>query len=129
MAKKFILLDKQVGVRLREARLRAGFTQKQAAEVFGADSNTLLTRWESLTDEPQIGALISLAKAYGVSIDWLLTGEEAPPKPSTLSTDPAVSALMADFARWAEAQASQDQDFLPWLRRELSQVKKRAGSE
>jgi len=78
LSKIFIPLGRSVGSRLREARNRKNFTQIEAAGFIRASSNAPISRWERGIDEPQIGAIIKLAQAYEVSLDWLLTGQEPP---------------------------------------------------
>ncbi len=59
-----------VGARLRQARDLAGLTQEEAAER----SQIKLTRiraWERSRNAPAFDAITSLARVYGVSLDWL----------------------------------------------------------
>jgi mannose-6-phosphate isomerase-like protein (cupin superfamily) len=61
---------------LREERLRAGLTLEQLAQK--AELSTAhLSRLESGDRQPSVAALISLARALGVSLSWLL-GEHRP---------------------------------------------------
>ncbi len=58
--------------RIRSARLAAGFRQKkQAASVVGFTPQ-ILSLWELGKVEPSAAGLRGLARAYGVSTDWLL---------------------------------------------------------
>ena len=56
---------------LKDARERAGFTQKQVAAMTGIALGTL-RRWEQGVNEPDIDAIMQLADFYGVSTDELL---------------------------------------------------------
>jgi transcriptional regulator with XRE-family HTH domain len=67
---------------LREERLRAGLTLDQLAQR--ADLSTAhLSRLESGDRQPSVAALISLARALGVSLSWLL-GEHRPGSPISI---------------------------------------------
>ena len=60
--------------RLHEARRAKGMTQKEAAEQLGIYARRL-SEWEGGQATPR-QALPDLAKLYGVSVAWLLTGVE-----------------------------------------------------
>ena len=57
--------------RLRMGRASANLTQAQAAEI-AQISQSALSLYEKAKREPHAMALMRLAKAYGVSADWLL---------------------------------------------------------
>lgn len=64
-----------MGVRMREAREKAGLTQKEAArKVFVALPS--LIEYEEGGMIPQHRTLDKLARAYRVTPDWLRTGQE-----------------------------------------------------
>lgn len=77
MAKKRFPIDnpEEFRARLKLAREMAGLKQGEAAEALGLDQGSI-SEWETGKVEPSPGALVKLAALYGVSIDWLLTGEE-----------------------------------------------------
>jgi transcriptional regulator with XRE-family HTH domain len=64
-----------IGQRIREARLRAGLTQR-ALKSPGV-SNAYISRIEAGERTPSMKALRQLAPKLGVSVEWLETGEEA----------------------------------------------------
>lgn len=64
------------GVRLCAARIAAGFsTRKELADHIGVDQNTY-TPWERGRSYPSAKTLLALREAVGVSLDWLMAGDE-----------------------------------------------------
>jgi transcriptional regulator with XRE-family HTH domain len=61
-------------VRLRATRARTGLSRKYVAEQLKCDVTTL-SRWERGAFEPNIATIAKLAVLYGVSVDYLVTGE------------------------------------------------------
>ena len=62
------------GERLKAAREAADFTQAQLAKAAGCRQGAI-SRWENAA-QPRPHHLAPLADALGVSVRWLLTGEE-----------------------------------------------------
>ena len=60
-----------IGVQIKKARLNAGFTQEQAAEVLGVSRQTI-SNWEHNNILPSIEMLIKIADFFSVSTDFLL---------------------------------------------------------
>ena len=63
--------QRTLGVRLKEARRRAGFSQEEAAEAVGVHPITI-SKYERDIQDPNTDALVGLARLYGVTVDWLL---------------------------------------------------------
>lgn len=59
------------GAKLKHARERTGFTQREVATETGINQS-LLARYETGKLEPSIETLGTLADFYGVSCDWLI---------------------------------------------------------
>ncbi|WP_180950956.1 helix-turn-helix transcriptional regulator [Marasmitruncus massiliensis] len=53
---------------LKEIRIKAGYTQKQAAEKVGRKQQTLAS-WETGQSQPDADTLFALCDIYGVSVD------------------------------------------------------------
>ncbi len=68
-------MEKKFNELLREARVNAGYTQSQIAEIVGVAKSTYCN-WEQGTREPNIIKLKVLAQALGVSCDYLIGIEE-----------------------------------------------------
>ena len=60
-----------LGERIR--KLRGKESRDQFAKSFLAKASTL-ARWEAGESQPELGFLIRLASAFGVSFEWLATG-------------------------------------------------------
>ena len=64
-----------LGQRLRQARIEAGLTQKQAGEAIGVDPNTIYS-YETDRVNPSGPALRSLAHAYNKPMEWFFADKE-----------------------------------------------------
>lgn len=65
-----------IGQRLGEARKKAGFTQKEAAQRLNIPRNTLAT-YERDNSIPSIERLTDLAVLYGVTERYIVNGESS----------------------------------------------------
>ena len=61
--------------RLYEVRKRSGMTQSDLAEKLDV-SRQAISRWEMGTAKPDFENLVAISELFGVSIDYLLKGEE-----------------------------------------------------
>lgn len=61
--------------RIKEARINAGLTQQALANILGVKSNTI-TGYESGSREPDALRIIAIARATGVTGDFLLEIED-----------------------------------------------------
>lgn len=64
------------GEKLQELRKQKGLTQEELAQLLFV-SRTAISKWESGRGYPNIDSIKSIAKFFHVSIDALLSGEEA----------------------------------------------------
>ena len=67
--------ERTLGARLQEARTNIEMSQETAAAAIGIQPITL-SQYELDAQDPSIHTLLSLARVYGVSTDWLLTGRK-----------------------------------------------------
>jgi len=67
----------QVGVRLREARLNARLTVREAAERIGLRAHGTLVQYENGKVAPPLGRLVVLAQVYDVPLASLFVAHEA----------------------------------------------------
>ncbi len=58
-------------MRLKELRIKHGFTQHDLAKKLNVSSQTILN-WENEIYEPKISQLIQIADLFDVSLDYLL---------------------------------------------------------
>lgn len=65
----------EIGVKLKEARLRAGLTQENVAEEIQVTRQTI-SNWETEKSFPDIVSVIKLSNLYNISLDKLLKGDE-----------------------------------------------------
>lgn len=70
----------EFGARLRQARIAAGFTQKQVHSALGIAQSTLAELESTAT---RSGYIAQLASLYGVEANWLATGAGEPGAAST----------------------------------------------
>lgn len=64
----------QLGLRIREARVAAGMTQKAVAEALGVTLQSV-SQWENGRSQPETDRLMKLADILSVTWPWLKTGE------------------------------------------------------
>lgn len=62
--------------KIQELRKQNGMSQEQLAEKMGV-SRQAVSKWESGICAPDIEKIIALSGLFGVSIDYLIKGEEA----------------------------------------------------
>lgn len=65
------MVIKLIGKKLKELRIKKGFTQKEIAEKLNTTQNTY-SRWESDTIKPSYIDIVNLANIYNVSTDCIL---------------------------------------------------------
>lgn len=62
--------------RLHQLRRERGLSQEELANEVGV-SRQAVQKWESGAAQPTLDKLTALAKYFGVTLDWLVNGEEA----------------------------------------------------
>lgn len=65
----------EIGKKLKNARIEAGFTQEKAAEKIDVSRQTI-SNWENEKSYPDIISVIALSDLYSVSLDELLKGDQ-----------------------------------------------------
>lgn len=65
----------KIGIKLKEARLRAGLTQENVAEEIQVTRQTI-SNWETEKSFPDIVSVIKLSTLYNISLDKLLKEDE-----------------------------------------------------
>ncbi len=69
--------NRGLGQRLKQARVEAGLTQKEAGQAIGVDPNTIYS-YETDRVNPSGPALRSLAHAYNKPMEWFFGEEDEP---------------------------------------------------
>ena len=67
--------------RLYRLRRERGLSQEELAGALGV-SRQAVQKWESGVSQPTLEKLTALARYFGVTLDWLVNGEEAPAAPA-----------------------------------------------
>ncbi len=79
------MTDQTLGKRLAELRHARGYSQEYVAEEVGV-SRQAVSKWEQDLSAPDTYNLIALSRLFGVTVDYLATGElPTPPASSTPS--------------------------------------------
>ena len=64
----------EIGKKLKDARMRSGFTQESVAEKVNVSRQTI-SNWENEKSYPDIISVIELSNLYSISLDELLKGD------------------------------------------------------
>jgi transcriptional regulator with XRE-family HTH domain len=75
----------ELAKRLEELRELNGWTKTLVANKLGLKNMATYANWEYGTREPDTKALVDLASMYGVTVDYLLNGDNSSKKYSGLS--------------------------------------------
>lgn len=65
----------KIGKKLKDARMRSGFTQESVAKKVNVSRQTI-SNWENEKSYPDIISVIELSNLYSISLDELLKGDE-----------------------------------------------------
>lgn len=60
-----------IGAKIKQARIHAGLTQEQSAEVLGVSRQTI-SNWENNKTYPDIVSVVKMSDLYAISLDHLL---------------------------------------------------------
>lgn len=84
-------------------RKQAGLSQEALAEMIGV-SRQSISKWETGEASPEISKLPLLAKAFGVTADWLLSEEGIPQEEPAPEAEPQLMPQVEDAAwpGWVE---------------------------
>ena len=64
----------EIGKKLKDARMKSGFTQENVAEKINVSRQTI-SNWENEKSYPDIINVIELSNLYSISLDDLLKGD------------------------------------------------------
>lgn len=64
-----------IGSRIRDIRIKSGISQEQLAGYLGISAATL-SRYESMQNIPKLSIIVSIAKVFDVSLDYLIIGHK-----------------------------------------------------
>ena len=83
--------------KIYDCRKKAGLSQDALAERIGV-SRQAVSKWELGTAQPDLDNIVSLAKVFDVTTDWLLTKNE----PEPVSEEPPESAPAKNYPAWVD---------------------------
>lgn len=92
----------EISNRLKNARIAKGLKIRQVEELTGL-KNGNISCWENGKYLPSALALASLSNVYGVSVDWILKGEEVLYEKDFIKN--AIEKLMNDNQEWVLIEA------------------------
>ncbi len=97
--------------RLYRLRREKGISQEGLAEVVGV-TRQAVQKWESGASRPDMDNLTILARYFGITLDWLITGEEPPQREAaghpSPEADPAGQTVINNYYhRWEYEYMSQ----------------------
>ena len=84
-----------MGERIAALRKGRGMTQEQLAERLSVTRQSV-SKWELDQATPEIGYAVALCETFEVSLDYLIRGEELPPPPKPVRSDPMADQPKAD---------------------------------
>lgn len=81
--------------RLKEARTRLDISQAKLAKMAGVSQSTIANIESGTRFEPQ--KVVQIARALGVSAEWLIEGRESPPLPPSRTEQNDIGDVCAAF--------------------------------
>ena len=84
-------------LKIREIRKRCGLTQKELAEGIGS-SESAISQYENGKRQPDYETLLKISDYFGVSVDYLLGGEEI----NHSHEDPELDAILEQLKNRSE---------------------------
>lgn len=100
--------------RYKEARRRAGLSQKAAAISLGVRPPSM-SDWESGKTKPTHEHLVAMAALYGTTIDYLIGTTNTEKKQPTVSDDGLKGAIISQIQSLPDPALSRVADFLSGL--------------
>lgn len=82
--------------RLYQLRRRHGLSQEQLAEIVGV-TRQAVQKWEAGASRPDMENLTILSRHFGVTLDWLITGEDPDTAPQP---EPQPTVVNHYYRRW-----------------------------
>ena len=101
--------------RYKEARIRAGFSQKEAAISLGVRPPSM-SDWESGKTKPTHEHLVAMATLYGTTIDYLIGASDTQKKQPTVSDDGLKDDIISQIQQLPDPALTRVADFLSGLR-------------
>ncbi len=109
--------------KIREARIKAGLTQEQAADRLAVSRQTM-SHWENGKTYPDIASVVRMSDLYGVSLDYLLKDV-----PEGGAADERYGPAAGEETDEIAAQSAKERgmnDYISYLEESTNIVKKKA---
>lgn len=94
-------------LKLRELRKNNGLTMKELGAEIGVAESTI-SQYETGKRQPDYETLLKIGEFFGVSVDYLLTGEEEKRAPTPKGERP--KSKLRSIARLEDSQITPEQD-------------------
>jgi transcriptional regulator with XRE-family HTH domain len=88
-------MNKKTGSRIKNLRIEKGMNQGELGRILGLDQGTV-SKMERGENEPTAKTLRLLREIFGVTIDWILTGEGTK-HPLPLDTEEEIKEIIDDL--------------------------------
>lgn len=95
-------------LKIRELRKKCGITMKELGAAIGAAESTI-SQYETGKRQPDYETLLKIAEFFGVTTDYLLTGEDTKKAP-TQEDERTISDKELMFALWGDSQNVDESD-------------------
>jgi HTH-type transcriptional regulator, cell division transcriptional repressor len=115
-----------LGERIANARMAKGITQEKLAELVGVKNSTLI-KWETDRSSPRINRLNQMAGILGVSVVWLLAGDESLPDVDPPSLNETM--MLENKLDAAEAVLDQLKDIIRDIRHQSKRIQREFDQE
>lgn len=89
------------GERIYNLRRKEGLSQEEFADKLGV-SRQAVSKWETGQSVPDSEKAAAMAKFFGVSLDWLINGDEVP-APAVVAPSAMVAPPVKQRAGWVKA--------------------------
>lgn len=105
----------QLKERIKELRRKHGLSQAKFAQKIGVSPGNV-GDWETGKSAPGAAALANIAKAFGISIDWLLLGDSVEEGESNKDSSPVRDEIIDFVAGLSEEERKDLKTFIEFLR-------------
>ncbi|ATV00890.1 MULTISPECIES: helix-turn-helix domain-containing protein [Bacillus] len=109
-------MDNITGKILTELREKKGWSKSFVAKKLGIKTMSTYANWEYGLRKPDGEMLVRIAKLYGVTTDYLLTGKEPNAFNTDLFDDPDLQLAFRQARDFSEESQKQAIDFIKYLK-------------
>ncbi|MFJ5964770.1 helix-turn-helix domain-containing protein [Bacillus sp. NPDC093026] len=114
-------MENMTGKILTELREKHGWSKSTVAKKLGLKAMSTYANWEYGLRKPDGEMIVKIAKLYGVSTDYLLTGKDKSMTDYDLSNDPDLQIAFKAASDFSEEARRQTIDFINYIREKEKQ--------